>query len=111
MASLWPGTFVEEANLSFQVSMLRKALGNGALQWIETVPKHGYRFTATWCAWSNRMARWRRRPQCQVPLNRRQPPGGPESGLQCSLDPPFSYLPCPLCSLQHRRGNGKEART
>ena len=46
MASLWPGTFVEEANLSFQVSMLRKALGNGALQWIETVPKHGYRFTA-----------------------------------------------------------------
>jgi Tol biopolymer transport system component/DNA-binding winged helix-turn-helix (wHTH) protein len=46
MASLWPGTFVEEANLSFQISMLRKALGNGAVQWIETVPKHGYRFTA-----------------------------------------------------------------
>ena len=46
MASLWPGTFVEEANLSFQISTLRKALGNGAVQWIETVPKHGYRFTA-----------------------------------------------------------------
>jgi Tol biopolymer transport system component/DNA-binding winged helix-turn-helix (wHTH) protein len=46
MSSLWPGTFVEEANLSFQVSMLRKALGNGTGQSIETVPKHGYRFSA-----------------------------------------------------------------
>src|SRR5690242_516322 len=26
MDSLWPGTFVEEANLSFQISTLRKAL-------------------------------------------------------------------------------------
>jgi Tol biopolymer transport system component/DNA-binding winged helix-turn-helix (wHTH) protein len=43
MAALWPDTFVEEANLSFQISVLRKALGeDGGL--IETVPKHGYRF-------------------------------------------------------------------
>ena len=27
MAALWPDTFVEEANLSFQISVLRKALG------------------------------------------------------------------------------------
>ena len=46
MASLWPDTFVEEANLSFQVSTLRKALGQDGMQWIETVPKHGYRFRA-----------------------------------------------------------------
>ena len=46
MAALWPDTFVEEANLSFQISVLRKALGEGGVQWIETVPKHGYRFTA-----------------------------------------------------------------
>jgi Tol biopolymer transport system component/DNA-binding winged helix-turn-helix (wHTH) protein len=43
---LWPDTFVEEANLSFQVAALRKALGENAIQWIETVPKHGYRFKA-----------------------------------------------------------------
>jgi DNA-binding winged helix-turn-helix (wHTH) protein len=30
MAALWPDTFVEEANLSFQISTLRKALGDGA---------------------------------------------------------------------------------
>jgi Tol biopolymer transport system component/DNA-binding winged helix-turn-helix (wHTH) protein len=44
--SLWPDTFVEEANLKFQISQLRKALGQPAADWIETVPKHGYRFTA-----------------------------------------------------------------
>ena len=46
MAALWPDTFVEEANLSFQISTLQKALGDGATDWIETVPKYGYRFTA-----------------------------------------------------------------
>jgi hypothetical protein len=42
--SLWADTFVEEGNLSFQISTLRKALGDEGAQWIETVPKHGYRF-------------------------------------------------------------------
>ena len=46
MAALWPDTFVEEANLSFQTSVLRKALGESGARWIETVPKYGYRFTA-----------------------------------------------------------------
>ncbi len=55
IAALWPDTFVEEANLSFQISTLRRALGDaasgaaadadGAEPWIETVPKLGYRFT------------------------------------------------------------------
>jgi Tol biopolymer transport system component/DNA-binding winged helix-turn-helix (wHTH) protein len=43
---LWPDTVVEEANLTFQVSTLRKALGEEGAKWIATVPKHGYRFTA-----------------------------------------------------------------
>jgi len=46
MKMLWPDTFVEEANLSFQVSALRKAFGEERQHWIETVPKHGYRFSA-----------------------------------------------------------------
>ena len=36
MTALWPDTFVEDANLSFQISTLRKALGDGASAWIET---------------------------------------------------------------------------
>ncbi len=47
MTALWPDTFVEEANLSFQISALRKALGESGSRWIETLPRHGYRFVAT----------------------------------------------------------------
>ena len=40
---LWPDSFVEEGNLSNNVFMLRKALGNDH-EYIETVPRRGYRF-------------------------------------------------------------------
>jgi DNA-binding winged helix-turn-helix (wHTH) protein/TolB-like protein len=45
---LWPGQFVEEASLSFNISTLRKALGEGqsGRHFIETVPKKGFRFVA-----------------------------------------------------------------
>src|SRR4030095_2529062 len=45
---LWPGQFVEETNLSFNISTLRKALGEGqsGRHFIETVPKKGFRFVA-----------------------------------------------------------------
>jgi DNA-binding winged helix-turn-helix (wHTH) protein len=45
IGELWPDTIVEEANLTFQVSTVRKALGQAGSRWIETVAKHGYRFT------------------------------------------------------------------
>jgi TolB-like protein/Tfp pilus assembly protein PilF len=43
---LWPDTVVEEGSLTSQVSMLRKALGEGprGQEFIETLPKRGYRF-------------------------------------------------------------------
>ena len=46
MGALWKEAFVEDANLGYQVSMLRKALGEEGAGWIETAPKIGYRFTA-----------------------------------------------------------------
>ncbi len=48
MKKIWPDSFVEEANLTVNVSALRKALGDTTehQQYIETVPKLGYRFTA-----------------------------------------------------------------
>ncbi|MCI0337855.1 MAG: protein kinase, partial [Acidobacteria bacterium] len=48
LQSLWPDTVVEEVNLNVNVSTLRKALGESpaAPQYIETVPKRGYRFIA-----------------------------------------------------------------
>jgi DNA-binding winged helix-turn-helix (wHTH) protein/tetratricopeptide (TPR) repeat protein len=43
---VWPDTFVEEANLSVNVSALRKALGSqeDGRPYIETVSRRGYRF-------------------------------------------------------------------
>ena len=47
MGTLWPDTFVEEANLTQHAATLRKALAEGATcRYIETVPKLGYRFVA-----------------------------------------------------------------
>lgn len=40
---LWPDSFVEEGNLSNNIFLLRKALGEDPA-FIETVPKRGYRF-------------------------------------------------------------------
>jgi DNA-binding winged helix-turn-helix (wHTH) protein/pimeloyl-ACP methyl ester carboxylesterase len=46
--AVWPETTVEENNLNHNVSVLRKALGERATgqQYIETVPRVGYRFAA-----------------------------------------------------------------
>jgi hypothetical protein len=48
MRRLWPDTFVEESNLTFNIQQLRKALGDDARQprFIETVARRGYRFIA-----------------------------------------------------------------
>ena len=43
---VWPGSFVEEGGLTQNISLLRKVLGgtSGEFQYIETIPKRGYRF-------------------------------------------------------------------
>jgi len=48
MKELWPDTFVEDSNLTYNISQLRKALGDGCAEerYIETVPRRGYRFTS-----------------------------------------------------------------
>src|SRR5580765_4581743 len=48
MQLVWPDSFVEEANLTVNISALRRALGEtqAGQQYIETVPKRGYRFIA-----------------------------------------------------------------
>ncbi|HEY2012061.1 MAG TPA: winged helix-turn-helix domain-containing protein, partial [Bryobacteraceae bacterium] len=48
MSAVWPDTFVEESNLSSNISILRKQLGvtpDGG-DYIQTIPKRGYRFAA-----------------------------------------------------------------
>src|SRR5215472_7012379 len=47
METVWPETFVEEANLNQMVFLLRRALGNNRGEYISTVPRRGYRFSGT----------------------------------------------------------------
>ncbi len=46
MQAIWPDAIVEETNLAWNISHLRKALGDGenGERYIETVPRRGYRF-------------------------------------------------------------------
>src|SRR5262249_16671657 len=45
---VWPGTFVEETSITRNISELRSALAEdqGGNDYIETLPKRGYRFSA-----------------------------------------------------------------
>jgi Tol biopolymer transport system component/DNA-binding winged helix-turn-helix (wHTH) protein len=49
MNLVWKDVFVEEANLSHHIAVLRKALGEtkeGGARFIQTIPRKGYRFVA-----------------------------------------------------------------
>src|SRR5689334_3422017 len=48
MSLLWPDTFVEESNLTYNIQQLRRSLGDNARipRYIETVPRRGYRLIA-----------------------------------------------------------------
>src|SRR5262245_40327761 len=49
MKAIWPDAVVEEANLTRNISTLRRALGEGqdTRKYIETIPWRGYRFVAS----------------------------------------------------------------
>jgi DNA-binding winged helix-turn-helix (wHTH) protein/tetratricopeptide (TPR) repeat protein len=49
LETIWRGTYVEEANINYTVSQLRKILGENSSEktlFVQTVPKQGYRFVA-----------------------------------------------------------------
>ena len=46
MKLVWPDTTVEDVGLARNISLLRKALDDESGQYIETIPRRGYRFAA-----------------------------------------------------------------
>ena len=46
MAAVWPNIWVEESNLTQNIFLLRKALGDDGNRYIRTEPGRGYRFVA-----------------------------------------------------------------
>jgi Tol biopolymer transport system component/DNA-binding winged helix-turn-helix (wHTH) protein len=84
MKAVWPDAYVEEANLTVNISTIRKALGDRADQrYIETVPKRGYRFVAPVAVSTRNVA--------TSPAALEQPPPRPtaadDSGRQHPTDP------------------------
>ena len=75
MSALWPDTIVEEANLAFQISALRKALDDGGKgeTLIQTVPTKGYRFVGVVKPWVVS----RSRPACTAALSQHRPDDPP----------------------------------
>jgi eukaryotic-like serine/threonine-protein kinase len=88
MQQVWPDSFVEEANLTVNISALRKVLGEipGGQQYIETVPKRGYRFV--------------------VPVAERRDEGKPGPSVQSSGidtgDPLLGVAPAPRSPARFR---------
>ena len=75
---VWPDTFVEEANLSYNISFIRKALADGedGQRYIETVPKRGYRFVA-----EVRKVSLSSSPSIESPVGPKEQPAKPVAGL------------------------------
>ena len=48
LAAVWPGVIVEDGNIEKVIHVIRAALGDrsGERTYVETIPKHGYRFIA-----------------------------------------------------------------
>ena len=100
MSALWPRGFVDEATLTNHVWQIRRALGDTAKtpQYVETVPKRGYRFLAEVSrdpgvspTLPPRRPSYRHRPSPQPsplprPCSRRGLPGGGPAGSQSSWE-------------------------
>jgi DNA-binding winged helix-turn-helix (wHTH) protein/Flp pilus assembly protein TadD len=84
LREVWPGTYVEEVNLTVYVSGLRKVLdgGRNGTSMIETVPTRGYRFVAPVTMDHSEVVH--RNPQVLIPkpgsgVHRRQSVANPDS--------------------------------
>lgn len=98
MLRVWPDSFVEENNLSQNISILRKTLGEGAdgHKYIETVPKRGYRFTASVTDLRDDRAGAAAEEAAPTPGGVSAPEAGAfEEGRVPSLESPRDYLSAP----------------
>ena len=88
MAAVWPGTVIEDGNLSVQISALRRVLDNGRSDGslIQTVPGRGYRF----------LGQVRKYDPDQLPLS-------PDHCAGADADLPHGSPPSCCWSVSHRK--------
>ena len=95
MKALWPDSFVEEANLTQNIYMLRKALGVNS--YIETVPRRGYRFTAQVRQWDYTASDLVLREQTRTSLIIEE-----EDEISTDLETAITNVPAPLAETTSR---------
>ena len=101
LQTVWPGTFVEEGNLSQQIFLLRKILGgDDQPEYIATVPRRGYRFVAEVRERAEEFPALPRSPQPSHAFSRR---------LSAPLI--FGVLIAGAASLAYMRWGGSSAET
>jgi TolB-like protein/DNA-binding winged helix-turn-helix (wHTH) protein/Flp pilus assembly protein TadD len=98
MDALWPDVVVEDANLTVAVSQLRKALNQNGdhAEFIETIPRVGYRFVADICEVINEPA-----PLIAEERTRLQPIADSAEGNGTPTEPP--ELQAKISLLPERR--------
>ena len=84
MKLVWPDTTVEDVGLARNISLLRKALDDESGQYIETIPRRGYRFAAEAPAVGDRRP-GRRRPRKRWLAVGRRPRGAGRNRLLAVL--------------------------
>ncbi len=93
MDAVWPGTAVEDSNLTVQISAVRRALdmGRAGGSCIRTVPGRGYRFLPAVTTETDAGSAPDSDPR---PIPSGMPPSGmPRSGLPLSSGPTIAVLP------------------
>ena len=95
MKRVWPNTFVEEGNLTQNISLLRKALGEtpGGVQFIETVPRRGYRFVA------DTSQSWNGEEVAESSNHDSQPPAPPVVSIPNTTSQPAGLKRTPVFAL------------
>jgi TolB-like protein len=68
--SAWPGLAIEESNLTVQIAALRRVFARepGGENWIETLPRRGYRYVGPAVAVESRYQRGSENPQAEPAL-------------------------------------------
>ncbi|MDX2044442.1 MAG: alpha/beta fold hydrolase [Acidobacteriota bacterium] len=124
MNRVWPDIYVEETNLAQHISMLRKVLGEreDGGQYIETVPKRGYRFVvpvkkikllpteASFVTSINSpdSAERERLNQTEAPINAPKPsPSAPQTTRRSDIKPGMKFGRYEIVSLIGAGGMGE----
>ena len=99
--ALWPDSVVEEANLAYTVSALRKVLDDGedGASVIQTVPTRGYRFVAP----VKTSLRMQADPRSDREADRLRTAAGRYASRAAYARPPAAYPGAPR-RYRHRRG-------